>query len=87
MIEIFMTNEDSMSEIDEYVDGSWIALTDPTAPELLEVAERFNIDVDHLRAPLDEEERSTLGISTTISVYVSSISILDRSSSSSGALR
>ena len=46
MIEIFMTTEESFSQIDKYIDGSWIALTDPSATELLEVAERFNIDID-----------------------------------------
>lgn len=60
MIEIFTTIEDTLSKIDEYTDGSWIALTDPSATELLEVSERFNIDIDHLRAPLDEEERSRI---------------------------
>lgn len=60
MIEIFTTIDDTLSQIEEYTDGSWIALTDPSATELLEVSERFNIDIDHLRAPLDEEERSRI---------------------------
>lgn len=60
MIEIFTTIDDTLSKIEDYRDGSWIALTDPSATELLEVSERFNIDIDDLRAPLDEEERSRI---------------------------
>lgn len=60
MIEIFTTIDDTLSKIEDYRDGSWIALTDPSATELLEVSEKFNIDIDDLRAPLDEEERSRI---------------------------
>ena len=70
MIEIFMTKEDVLSRVEKYEEGSWIALTDPTATELLEVAERFEIDVDHLRAALDEEERSRIEIEDTYTLIV-----------------
>ncbi len=62
MIEILKTFEDGIRLINQMEAGSWIALTNPTASELLEVSEQFNIDVDHLRAPLDEEERSRIEI-------------------------
>ena len=45
---------------DEITAGCWIALTDPTATEILEIADKFQIDPDDLRAPLDEEERSRI---------------------------
>ena len=32
--------------------------TNPTATEIFEMSERFGIEVDDLRAPLDEEERT-----------------------------
>ena len=38
MIEIFTTIDDTLSKIEDYRDGSWIALTDPSATELLEVS-------------------------------------------------
>lgn len=60
MIEIFKTYDSGTRKIDQMEDGTWIALTNPTASELLEVSERYNIDIDHLRAPLDEEERSRI---------------------------
>lgn len=62
MIEILKSYEDGIRQINNMEAGSWIALTNPTASELLEVSEHFSIDVDHLRASLDEEERSRIEI-------------------------
>lgn len=60
MIRIFKTEEEMIHQQDEITAGCWIALTDPTATEILEIADRFQIDPDDLRAPLDEEERSRI---------------------------
>lgn len=57
MVLVYKTFEDGFRQIDEIEEGCWVALTDPSATELLEISERFDIDIDHLRAPLDEEER------------------------------
>jgi magnesium transporter len=42
--------------------GCWIALTNPTASEIIDIADTYQIDPDHLRAPLDEEERSRIEV-------------------------
>ena len=55
MIRIFKTEDGAIHQIDEAEAGCWIALTNPTATEILEIAERYEIDPDHVRAPLDEE--------------------------------
>lgn len=60
MIRIFKTEEEMIHQQDEITAGCWIALTDPTATEILEIADKFQIDPDDLRAPLDEEERSRI---------------------------
>ncbi|MDO5293193.1 MAG: magnesium transporter CorA family protein [bacterium] len=62
MVEIFKTYDGGIHKVNEAEEGSWIAMTNPSASELLDVSERFNIDIDHLRAPLDEEERSRIEI-------------------------
>jgi magnesium transporter len=60
MIRIFKTEEGHIQQKDEITPGSWIALTNPTATEILEISKRFQLDPDDLRAPLDEEERSRI---------------------------
>lgn len=62
MIKIFKTYDDGIHQISEIEQGAWIALTNPSATELLEISERCQIDIDHLRAPLDEEERSRIEV-------------------------
>ena len=62
MIRIFKTEDGAMHEKEEMQPGCWIALTNPTASELIDIADTYQIDPDHLRAPLDEEERSRIEV-------------------------
>ena len=62
VIRMFRTSEGAIHEIQEPQDGCWIALTNPTATEIFEISEQFQIAVDDLRAPLDEEERSRIEV-------------------------
>lgn len=62
MIRIFKTEDGSMHEKEEMQPGCWIALTNPTASEIMEVADAYNIEAGHLKAPLDEEERSRIEV-------------------------
>ena len=55
MIRVFRTIEGAIQEIEEPQDGAWIAMTNPSATELFQIAEKYGIELDDLRAPLDEE--------------------------------
>lgn len=60
MLEIFKTIEDKLQEESEVSEGCWVALTKPTNEELLTIERETGIDIDDLRAPLDDEERSRI---------------------------
>ncbi len=60
MLQIFQTVEDELQENDQFSEGCWVALTKPTNEELQQVAQETGIDIDDLRAPLDDEERSRI---------------------------
>ena len=47
MIQIFMTEDGAIHQKDEIQSGAWIALTNPTATEILEISETCGIDPDH----------------------------------------
>ena len=81
MIKIFRAIENSVHQINEAQEGSWIALIDPTATELVEIAETYGIDVDHLRAPLDEEERSRIEVEETANFSTPTLSRNETNSS------
>ena len=62
MIRIFKTEDGIMHEKEELMPGSWIAMTNPTASEIMDIADMYQIDPDHIKAPLDEEERSRIEV-------------------------
>lgn len=80
MIRIFKTEEGMIHQKDESESGCWIALTNPTATEILEVAEKYDIDPDHLKAPLDEEERSRIETEDNYSLILVDIPVIEERS-------
>ena len=80
MIQIFMTEDGAIHQKDEAQAGAWVALTNPTATEILDISEQYGIDPDHLKAPLDEEERSRIEMEDNYSLILVDIpSIEERS--------
>jgi len=77
MIEIFKTLEDGIHQIDKIEDGCWVAMTNPSATELLQISEKCNIDIDHLRAPLDEEERSRIEVENNYTLILVDIPTME----------
>ena len=67
----------AIREIQEPQDGCWIALTNPTATEIFEISERFQIEVDDLRAPLDEEERSRIEVEDTYTLILVDVPMIE----------
>jgi len=80
MIRIFKTEDGMIHQKDESENGCWIALTNPTATEILEVAEKYDIDPDHLKAPLDEEERSRIETEDNYSLILVDIPVIEERS-------
>lgn len=77
MIRIFKSVEDEIRPVDTACEGCWIALTDPTATEVFEIAQRHEIDVDHLRAALDEEERSRIEVEDNYTLILVDIPVIE----------
>ena len=80
MIRIFKTEDGIMHEKEELQPGSWIAMTNPTASEIMDIADTYRIDPDHIKAPLDEEERSRIEVEDNYTLILVDIpSIEERS--------
>ena len=60
MMQIFRTIDDKLTLLNEIIEGCWINLINPTEEEMTRVSENLNIDMDFIRAALDEEERSRI---------------------------
>ena len=77
MVRMFRTSDGAIHEIQEPQDGCWVALTNPTATEIFEISEQFQIEVDDLRAPLDEEERSRIEVEDTYTLILVDVPMIE----------
>ncbi len=78
MIEIFRTTEGLLQRLTDIQEGCWIAMTNPSATELMEIASATGIEVDHLRAPLDEEERARIEVEENYTLILVDIPTLEK---------
>lgn len=62
MVKYYKTIDGVLTTLDQIEEGCWVEMTNPTAQELTYIAEQTRIDLDHLKAPLDDEERSRIEV-------------------------
>lgn len=80
VINIYKTDEETgiTDQIDTIERESWVALTAPSATEILKISKDFDIDIDDLKAPLDEEEGSRLEKEDNYTLILVDIPIIER---------
>jgi magnesium transporter len=77
MINIYKTVDDNLFTLKEIEDGAWISLISPTPEELEFIEDELNVDIDFLRAALDEEEYSRIEIEDDQTLILVDIPFLD----------
>ena len=60
MLNFYKTENNKITEIQNFESGCWINIVNPSEEELLYVHNNFNIDLGFLKAPLDIEETSRI---------------------------
>lgn len=78
MIDILRTVDGVLLRQNEITEGCWVSMIAPSATELMEVAEATGIDINHLRAPLDEEERARIEVEDHYTLILVDIPSLER---------
>lgn len=78
MISFYKTENNKMVQLDERCDGCWINVSDPTEPEIDELAKELAIEEDFLRAALDEEESSRIDSEDGITLVIIDIPRVER---------
>ena len=78
MVEVFKTIEGRLSRIENIEEGVWINLTHPTEKEITDVQHLLNIEMDFLRAPLDEEERSRIESDNGQTLILVDVPVIDK---------
>lgn len=62
MVNIFRTDQCSLNKLDDFEDGVWIQMINPSSKELNQVADFYEIETDDLATALDEEESSRISL-------------------------
>ena len=62
MIRYYKTINSKLEKLTSFEDGCWINLVEPNQSEIHEISELLNLDVDSIKAALDEEERSRIEV-------------------------
>lgn len=62
MLQIYKSTDAGMITLDHVENGAWINLVNPNKQEILYVSDNLNIPIDHIKAALDEEERSRIEV-------------------------
>lgn len=83
MIEIFKTIDERLVTLDNFEEGAWINLINPTEDEVHYVSESLNLDSDYIKAALDEEESSRIETDEGCTLIVVDIPIAEANGKSS----
>lgn len=78
MINIYKsTSASQLIELKDFEKGCWINLTNPTAEEIKRVHDSLNIDIDFLKAPLDDEESPRIEIEEHENLIIVDVPMVD----------
>ena len=54
MIRYYKSIDSKLEKLKSFEDGCWVNLVEPTQSEIKEISEMFNIDIENIKAALDE---------------------------------
>ena len=75
MLKIFKSTDSGLTTLDQVEDGAWINLVNPNEREILSISKYLNIPAAHLKAALDEEERSRIEVDEGCTVVLIDIPV------------
>ncbi len=78
MLDIFKTVNNEIVRIDTFEEGSWVNLVNPTDEEINHISGSLGVEMDFLRAALDEEERARIESDSGQTLIIVDIPIVDR---------
>lgn len=62
MIRYYKTIEGKLEKLNSFENGCWINLVEPSQSEINKIVDLLNIDIESIKAALDEEERSRIDV-------------------------
>ena len=77
MMKYFMTDNQVIHEEEKLQDGVWVRMISPTQEECEEIADVLNVDIDDIKAALDEEERSRIQVEDDYTLIIVDIPVIE----------
>ncbi len=62
MISLYKTDNGIIREVSQFNSDIWIKMTSPTPEETNQISQKYNIDLDHINAALDNDESARIEI-------------------------
>ncbi len=78
MLDIFKTINNEIVRINSFEEGSWVNMVNPTEDEINNVNSALNVEMDFLKAALDEEERARIESDGGQTLIIVDIPIVDK---------
>lgn len=78
MIEIFKTINNEIIRTEEFEEGVWVNLINPSEDEIIKVGSSLSVEMDFLKAALDEEERARIESDNGQTLIIVDIPIVEK---------
>ncbi len=78
MLDIFKTINNEIVRVNSFEEGSWVNMVNPTEDEINNVNSALNVEMDFLKAALDEEERARIESDGGQTLIIVDIPIVDK---------
>ncbi len=78
MISIFKTENSIIQELDNYESNIWIKMVSPSNEEASYISQRYGIDIDHVKAALDNDESARIEIEDDYTLILVDIPVNER---------
>lgn len=78
MIEIFKTVNNEIFHAHKFEEGVWVSLVNPNDEELNNISKSLDVEMDFLKAALDEEERARIESNNRQTLIIGDIPIVEK---------
>ncbi|MBQ8815947.1 MAG: magnesium transporter CorA family protein [Lachnospiraceae bacterium] len=78
MITLFKTDNGIIREVDNYETDIWIKMTSPSNEEANFISEKYGVDLDHIKAALDNDESARIEIEDDYTLILVDIPVTEK---------
>lgn len=78
MISLYRTDNGIIREVFDYGTDVWIKMTSPSHDETNQISQRYNIDLDHIKAALDNDESARIEIEDDYTLILVDIPVAEK---------